>query len=262
MQAPNVVNTNAFVFWIRALRLLLHIAAGLALSAFYVPFCAETRKKTLIHWWSAKLIAILNIQVIVHGDTTSLHNEPSGMLLVANHISWIDIFALMSYTPLRFVAKSEIQQWPLFGYLASKGNVLFIDRSKRQEAKRMTNALLHHLNAGERLCYFPEGTTTNGTHLLPFKGSLLQAAINADAHIQPVAVFYPLNNRAANTLMAYAGETTMLESMLNILRQRAPVAELTFFTPIDTSNTSHEQRDRRVIADQIQQQIQQYLYGK
>ena len=184
------------------------------------------------------------------------------MLLVANHISWIDIFALMSHVPLRFIAKSDIQQWPLFGYLASKGNVLFIDRSKRQEAKRMSNALLHHLNAGERLCYFPEGTTTDGTHLLPFKGSLLQAAINADAHIQPVAVFYPLEHRAANTLMAYAGETTMLESMVNILRQRAPTVELTFFAPINTATTSHEQRDRRVIADQIQQQIQQYLYGK
>ena len=119
------------------------------------------------------------------------------MLLVANHISWIDIFALMSHTPLRFVAKSDIQHWPLLGYLASKGNVLFIDRSKRQEAKRMTQTLLRHLNAGEKLCYF--------------------------------------------------------------LRQRAPVVELTFFAPIDIGNTN---QDRRVIADQIQQQIQQFLYGK
>lgn len=201
---------------------------------------------------------ILNINVMVHGDLAGLYTTASGALLVANHISWIDVFALMSRTHIMFVAKSEIKDWPLLGYLAKQANVLFIDRGKRQEAKRMTQTLLRHLNAGEKLCYFPEGTTTDGTRLLPFKGSLLQAAINAEALVQPVAIYYPLDNRAANTLMAYADETTMLESMVNILRQRAPTVELTFFAPIDIGNTN---QDRRVIADQIQQQIGQYLYG-
>lgn len=259
MHTQLVVKTHPIVMGARALRLSLHLATGSALAAFFAPFCSLPRKKTLIQWWCAKLVTILNIKVSISGDGDTPSSSAS-TLFVANHISWVDIFALMSHVPLRFIAKSDIEDWPVLGFLAKQGNVIFIERGKRQEAKRMNAVLREFLQLGENLCYFPEGTTTDGTTMLPFKGSLLQAAMDVEATIQPVAIFYPLHNREANIAMSYSGETTMTESLKNILSQRAPIVELHFFSPLRTDSVA-EAQDRRKVSEHIYTQIETHLFG-
>lgn len=183
----------------------------------------------------------------------------SGAMVVANHISWVDIHALNSIVPLRFIAKAEISQWPVFGYLAKKSNALFIDRDKRQHAARIVNMTSKRLMEGDNLCIFPEGTTTDGTDLMPFKSSILQAAIHANATIHPVAIRYPCLDGSTNISMAYAGETTMKESMQQILLQKNPVVELHFLAPIITAGLSEGAKDRRKLALSIQSSIRQKL---
>ena len=153
-------------------------------------------------------------------------------MFVANHISWADIHALNSIIPLRFIAKLEIKSWPVFGYLVKKSDTLFIDRSSRKDAARIVKMATESLQANDNVGFFPEGATTDGTALLPFKSSILQAAIDADAVLWPIAIHYPLPNGGANTQMAYAGETTLSESMLNVLKQKNPVVELHFLAPM------------------------------
>lgn len=205
-------------------------------------------------------MTILNINVTMSGNS-DIPPRSASTLFVANHISWVDVFVLMSHVPLRFVAKSDIKSWPVLGFLAKQGNVIFIERGKRQEAKRMNTALREFLQLGENLCYFPEGTTTDGTTMLPFKGSLLQAAMDVEATILPVAIFYPLHNREANIAMSYSGETTMTESLKNILSQRAPVAKLHFFAPLHTADLAADAQDRRMVSERIYTQIETHLFG-
>jgi len=171
-----------------------------------------------------------NIQLITYGELPNANT--SSIMFVANHISWMDIHAINSVIPLRFIAKSEVSNWPIFGYLVRRSGTLFINRSRRKDAARIVQMAAKSLQNGENVGFFPEGTTTEGASILPFKSSIVQAAINAEANIWPIAIRYPLPNGGANTHMAYAGETTMGESMLNMLKQKSAVIELHFLAPM------------------------------
>ena len=112
------------------------------------------------------------------------------MLVVANHVSWLDIFALHAVGPVRFIAKAEIERWPVLGGLVRGVGTLFIERARRHDTHRVNQEIARALAAGDIVAVFPEGTTTDGTALLPFKGSLLQPIIDAQGHVQPVAIRY------------------------------------------------------------------------
>lgn len=186
-----------------------------------------------------------------------LNTPPHNTMFVGNHISWADIHALNSTVPLRFIAKSDIRDWPVFGYLAEKNNTLFIDRSNKRDAKRTIESAVAGLSEGDNLCFFPEGTTTDGTKIQPFKTSLIQAAIEAKSTIWPIAIFYPDEQGAANTKAAYADDTTLQESMQNILGQQQPVIELHFLKPISPEEVA--QYDRRNLTMHIEQLIRKQL---
>ncbi|MDP3087093.1 MAG: lysophospholipid acyltransferase family protein [Methylotenera sp.] len=180
-------------------------------------------------------------------------------MMIANHISWLDIYAINSILPIRFVAKSDIRSWPVIGYLASKANVLFIERGKKHQAARIMDIVALSLKAGDNLCLFPEGTTTDGTAIMPFKGSLIQSAIESQSTIWPVAIRYPRHDGSTNTDLAYAGETTLLQSMKQVLLHKRPVVELHFLTPIYTKELYNEDKDRRTLTLHIQSLIAKKL---
>jgi 1-acyl-sn-glycerol-3-phosphate acyltransferase len=240
--------SSLFTRFYRLSRIFIHTLAGLMIATFVLPFLRNNTKLSLIRWWCGGLLRAFGIQVSAHGELPASNTQ--GTMFIANHISWVDIHALNSLIPLRFIAKSEIKNWPIFGYLVSQANTLFIDRSKRQEAGRIVEITAESLKSGDNLCFFPEGTTSDGAgfngaglegaRILPFKGSILQAAVDANTHIWPVAIHYPAQNGVANIAMAYAGDTTLIESMRNILRQAEPKVALHFLPRMDASN-----QDRR-----------------
>lgn len=188
----------------------------------------------LIKWWCAGLLNAFNIKVTTSGNVPPASTK--GVMFIANHVSWADIHALNSQIPLRFIAKAEIRNWPIFGYLASKANPLFIDRSKRQVAGKIVGITTASLKDGDNLCFFPEGTTTDGTKVLDFKSSVLQAAINANSTIWPVAIRYSNPDGSINTKMAYAGDTGLVESMQQIIKLKNASVKLHFLEPISASN--------------------------
>ena len=199
------------------------------------------------------MLRAFHIRVRTFGNIPPANTQ--GIMLVANHISWADIHALNSLIPLKFVAKSDIQHWPIFGYLVTKtNNTLFIDRSKRQQAGRIVETVADSLMAGDNLCYFPEGTTSEGTQILPFKSSVLQAAINANTKIWPVAIKYVNTDGNINTEMAYAGETSMIDSMKMVIAQKNAIVELYFLPPIQAAGN-----DRRTLTDAAFQVIRTKL---
>ena len=222
----------------RIARIFIHTLTGLSIAACVLPLLGAKSRQSLIKWWCGGLLRAFHIKVVTFGQLPTQHIH--GVMFVANHVSWADIHALNSLITLRFIAKSEIKSWPIFGYLAGKTNALFIDRSKRQQAGKIVEIAANSLITGNNLGFFPEGTTTDGTHMMPFKSSVLQAAISANTQVWPIAIRYLNNDGSINTDMAYAGETTLVESMKKVLMQANPVVEVHFLAPINAQG-----QDRR-----------------
>lgn len=254
---PTLHPTNTLTRYFRVARIATHTCVGLVVASVLFPFAGNQIKSRLIQWWCTGLLTAFNIEVKKTGLPPSENTVLTNTMFVANHVSWSDIHALNSVIPLRFIAKSEIKNWPIFGYLVSKANTLFIDRSKKQDAKRTIDIAYASLQSGDNLCLFPEGTTTDGTEMKPFKSSLIQAAILAKSPIWPVALHYPNADSSINTQIAYAGETTLVESMRSMLLQKKPVIVLHFLAPITPAE--YEAMDRRTLTLHIEGLIRKQL---
>lgn len=236
---------------------MAHTLLGLIIATVVLPLSTASCRARLIQWWCRNLLAAFNLQVSSHGHIPAKNTPLTTTMFVANHISWSDIHALNSIVALRFIAKSEIRNWPVFGYLVSRANTLFIDRTNKRDAKRTIDVAVQSLQAGDNLCLFPEGTTTDGSVLHPFKSSLIQAAIEAGASIRPVVIRYPRPDGNVNIDVAYAGETTLIQSMQKILAQKQPVIELHFLKPITAENVIKQ--NRRELTLHIESLIRQHL---
>jgi len=222
-------------------RIVLHTLYGVFVAGIILRRLNSRKRNLVISRWSTSLLDLLNIKVITEGVVPQ--QALSNTMFVANHVSWVDIHALNSVHTTRFIAKSEIRQWPVFGFFATSVNTLFIDREKRHEAGKMVDTTRKALQAGDCICFFPEGTTTDGTEIKPFKGSLLQAAIEANSEVRPFSIRYPDAENGVNTEMSYWGEMSLIESIRNIIRQRQATVVLRFAEPINAADY-----DRRNLA--------------
>jgi 1-acyl-sn-glycerol-3-phosphate acyltransferase len=228
--------------------MVLHTLYGIFIAGLILPRLSPQRRDMVISRWSKALLDLLNIKVVIKGKVPPL--GLTNTMFVANHISWVDIHALNSVHTTRFVAKSEIKQWPIFGWFAIKVNTLFVDREKRHEAGKVVNSAKQALDHGDCICFFPEGTTTDGTEVKPFKGSLLQAAIEARSQVWPFAIYYPDAENKPNTEIAYWGDISLIESMKTIIKQRHAVVVLDFASPIHAADF-----ERRALSSELHQAI-------
>ncbi|RDI62189.1 lysophospholipid acyltransferase family protein [Microvirga subterranea] len=144
-------------------------------------------------WFHRVLLRLFNVRVTERGKPPG----EAATLVVANHVSWLDIPVIGSLHPLSFIAKSEIEGWPVVGHLARLQRSVFIDRQRRKATAEVNDALAHRLVKGEAIVLFAEGTTSDGNRLLPFRSSLVGAAQTALMHdsvervlLQPLAITY------------------------------------------------------------------------
>lgn len=222
----------------RVLRLGLHLFWGCTTVAFVYPFLADGRRLWLKQRWSRQLLELLGIRL-----DAQLSGIAPGSLVVANHISWLDIYALNAARPLAFISKSEVRDWPVLGWLAAKTDTIFLVRGNRRAAIEANAKVEALLGADKDVGFFPEGTTTEGDCVLHFHGALLQPAIDAGRPLQPVAISYHDAAGRRSTAPAYAGETTMGECIAAILACRRLTVRLRPTPPIETSG-----RNRRELA--------------
>ena len=173
----------------RFARLVAHLLYGCAIEALVFPFVNRARQLRIIKRWSRQLLDILHVRVHVAGALPAAHTPT---IIVANHVSWLDIWILLAVCPLRLVAKSDIRRWPLIGWLAARAGTIFIERGKRHDTARINRAIVQTLTSGERVGIFPEGTTTDGTEIKPFHASLFQPALGAGARVVTAAIRYPV----------------------------------------------------------------------
>ncbi len=198
----------------RAGRALLHVLGGLwTLRRHFAGYDADGRRQA-VQEWSLRLLAVLGVELQVRGRPPAA----GPVLLVANHLSWLDIMVMNAASPARFVSKSDVKHWPLLGPLVSASGTLFIERENRRDAMRVVHHMADTLRLGDVVAVFPEGTTGDGRALLPFHANLLQAAISAPAPAQPVALTY-LDPRSGlpSDAPLYVGDTTLVASVWRTL---------------------------------------------
>lgn len=236
----------------RLLRLAIHLCVGLFKCGLLFPFLDHAGRERRIQRWSAQLIAICGVSLQV--NHTAQAEPVSPALIICNHISWLDIFVINSVHACRFVAKSDIRDWPLIGWLCDKSGTIFIARGKQRDVRRIYAGLVRSIHDGERVAFFPEGTTAPQGKVLPFHANLFEAAIEAQVPVQAYAIRY--RDAAGNYHPAadFIGEMSFAESVLMILRHPAMHAEL-IRLPVVSSAGAH----RRELAVTMRAKIAQAL---
>jgi 1-acyl-sn-glycerol-3-phosphate acyltransferase len=225
----------------RLIRLCAHVAGGWLLLRFVYPRRSRALQRAMIRSWSQRLLAILGISSQARYDAGA---PASPYMLVANHISWLDIFIIHAQDPVRFIAKAEVRGWPVIGTLCSVTGTLFIERIKRRDAHRIKEMIVRALHDGDCVCVFPESMTTEGDVVRHFHANLLQAAISCGTPLQPVALRYRQADGTRSTAAPYVGEQTLVASVLAILAQPGTTAEVRFLAPILPQDRSRRELAR------------------
>ena len=241
MSVRNTVSSGwrQFAACLRLVRVALHLAYGVLLAGL-LPILNKKHRQDLLQNWSANLLCILNIRVEpVRPGNLNRH----GALIVCNHVSWLDIFILNSVCPTRFVAKAEVRNWPLIGWLSRQAQTIFIRREKRSDTIRANHLAARGLRQSDHVAIFPEGTTTDGRQVRHFHSSLFQCAIEAGAAVCPAAIHYRDVHGKTAEAAAYIGDMTFVESLWNILRCRSLSARISFLPELPVM-----QKNRRELA--------------
>jgi 1-acyl-sn-glycerol-3-phosphate acyltransferase len=237
---------------IRFARVMLHLLKGLGICAFLFPFADGAQRARYNKRWSAGLLAILRIEIQLQiADGVDIHRAG---LVVANHVSWLDIFIINAVSPCRFVAKADIRHWPVIGWLCAQGGTIFIARGRQREVRRVYQGLVDGLEANERIAFFPEGTTAAQGELLPFHASLFEAAIEARLAVQPCALRYVDRHGSLHKGADFVGDMSFAESVLLIIRSEPMTAQLMVLPAIETTGAQRRelaQKARSVIGSAL-----------
>ena len=234
----------------RLLRAVLHGAHGVLIVLLRFPALDAAGRRSRIAWWSAKMLRLLGLRLQVEGTF-----KPGAKLIVANHVSWLDIIAVHAICPeARFVSKADVQRWPLVGRLVAAGGTLYLERERRRDALRVVHQMAEVLTQGGTVAAFPEGTTGDGHALLPFHANLLQAAIASSTAVQPVALRYADAQHAVSPAAQWLGDTTLAGSVWKLACARGLVVRLQVLPTVASALA-----DRRTLAAQVRQQIEQAL---
>lgn len=234
------------VIW-KFCRGLWHVLAGIWMIRLHFPQLSPEQRDMRVQVWALQLLALWGIHLKVSGQPVAV----GPALLVANHISWLDISVMHAARHCRFVSKSDIRSWPLVGSLAMGAGTLYIERTVRKDALRMVKDMAGALGDGDVLAVFPEGTTSDGKTLMPFHANLIQSAILANAPVQPVSIrFEDAKTGEQSFAPSFIGDDTLLGSMWRTLASPGITAVVRF------GDLQWAQgRDRRTWAHDLREEV-------
>jgi 1-acyl-sn-glycerol-3-phosphate acyltransferase len=206
------------------LRVIVCVLRGYWMVRTTFPQLSDEQQARAVEVWARSMLAIIGIEVRVKG-----HPAQGPVLMAANHISWLDILVMHAACHCRFVAKSEIRSWPLVGVLTTGGGSLYIERGSRNDAMRVVHQMADALCQGQVLAVFPEGVTGDGITVQPFHANLLQAAISAEAPIQPIALqFMNAHTQEVSLAPCYRDDDTLVSSLWRTLRAPPLLAQVRY----------------------------------
>jgi 1-acyl-sn-glycerol-3-phosphate acyltransferase len=239
---------QALLACLRLLRALAHAFGGWWTIRFAFPRLSQAERNARVQQWAERMLNLMGIRLVVLGTPPA-----SGpVLVVCNHLSWLDILTIHAARHVRFVSKAGVRHWPLIGTLSSGAGSLYIERERRRDAVRVVHHMTEALRAGDLIAVFPEGTTTDGEGLLPFHANLLQAAISAGAPVQPAALrFADAASGETSQAPRYIDDDNLVSSLWNTLKAPPLLAIVRFGAP-----QSPEGRERREWARSLHEDVQ------
>lgn len=233
---------------LRLLRAIAHIASGWWTIRVRFPRLSPPERERCVQQWSEGMLNLMGISLTVQG-TPPAHGP---VLLVCNHLSWLDILTIHAARHVRFVSKSVVRHWPVIGTLSTGAGSLYIERERRRDAVRVVHHMTEALRNGDVIAVFPEGTTSDGHVLLPFHANLLQAAISSGAPVQPAALrFADAQTGETSYAPRYIDDDSLLASVWNTLKAPPLLAIVRFGEP-----QSSAERDRRAWAKSLHADVQ------
>jgi 1-acyl-sn-glycerol-3-phosphate acyltransferase len=240
----------------RVARVLWVIALGLTIAGVFASMerlklgNSMARRQRWSRWFMARLTAALPFRVTVSGE---MPREP--MLWVSNHVSWTDIPLLGRLAPLSFLSKAEVRTWPVAGWLALKAGTLFIRRGAG-DSRLIQKQMANHLQQDHALVIFPEGTTTDGTHLRTFHGRLMSSAIDTEVPVQPVAIHYSRNGEP-DPIAPFIGDDDLLSHLRRLFAHDQSDVHIQLLKPIASAG-----KERAALAFETRQAVQLALFGE
>ncbi|WP_406089534.1 lysophospholipid acyltransferase family protein [Streptomyces sp. NBC_01013] len=237
---------------------LLLAGCALALAgALCVPLAlllGRAHRGRLTRAWAYRVVRSFGVRVCVVGRAEA-HRGGPGVLVAANHVSWLDIPLVAAVFPGRMLAKSDVRRWPLLGPLAALGGTLFVERDRLRALPTTVRVLASALRGGARAVVFPEGSTWCGRG--PggrFRPAVFQAAIDADAAVQPVRIRYfaaPPGSREPAGAAAFVGDDPLTASLWRVVRAAGLTAEIHILPRIPAGSL----HDRRALAGLAQSTV-------
>lgn len=234
-------------------RVVAHLTKGAAIMATVFPFIGRDRRRRIVKRWSDGVLDIFGLTLEIEGAPLGGEAQRP-TLLVGNHISWVDIYAYLSVAEIKFVAKSEVRSWPLIGWFAANLGTIFVERDRPRDAVRVGEEVRGALGEGHIVCVFPEGTTTDGSVVLPFSSVLISAAVDKAVPVQPVSIAYRRSDGEICRRAAFTGDATLLASIWELAGGDRSVVKLRFLEPIDGSGV-----DRRALARRAEDAVRESL---
>jgi 1-acyl-sn-glycerol-3-phosphate acyltransferase len=212
----------------KTLKILLHILLVIPLCLL-ILIAQRKKQEKMIQYWCKKLLSIFEIKIELKGLEAYLFNQKK-YLIVTNHISWLDIIVIQSIKPSVFVAKSDVASWPLFGWVARMTGTIFIRRDKASDVKKALKKMKQQMMK-RSVCIFPEGTSTNGRYVLPFKSNLFQSSIDSNKSILPICLRYEEHFHYSDKV-AFIDDMTLVDSIIKIMKEKHITAVLDVLQPI------------------------------
>jgi 1-acyl-sn-glycerol-3-phosphate acyltransferase len=253
------------------------VVAGLALlSALLIPlqvfalavrWKAATRRLPL--WWHRVATRLVGIRIHLHGAPAA--QRP--LLVVSNHVSWLDITVLGAIMPLSFIAKSEVARWPIFGLFAKLQRSVFVERDRRAKTRSVADQIARRLTGGDVLVLFAEGTSSNGIHVLPFRTALVGAAARAiestggEVTIQPLAINYtqlhglPIG-RFHKPRVAWYGDMDMAPHLWWVLKHGELDVDVAFGDPLPFGAGADRKRIAKAAEETVRHLVGEATAGR
>lgn len=205
--------------------------------------CPWTKRAAWLQHSSRRILNIFKTEIQISGAV------PKSGLLVSNHLSYVDILVIASITPAVFVAKSEVKGWPVFGWFAKSAGTLFADRERRTRVTETASEIQQALAQGALVVLFPEGTSSNGETVLPFKSSLLEPATRQTHALFASLIQYQIDDGDVREEVCYWKDMVLVPHMINLLSKRTIRASIRF-TQLSEGST-----DRKELARQLHSEI-------
>jgi 1-acyl-sn-glycerol-3-phosphate acyltransferase len=250
--APPERSSARAVWLVRLTALLGQVGRMWVGSWFFASLDSPADRARRVRRWARAVLRTLRVEVRVSGSPPC---PCEALLLVANHVSWLDSYAINSIDGTRFVAKREVAAWPFIGAIARRVGTIFIKRGCFRSAARTVSVMAAALGKGQSVAAFPEATTSDGRSLRRFFPAMFQAAVLTGARVQPLAIRYCDAAGAPTAAAAFIGDMSVADSLHLLLREPRLTVELTFCPPIDPTGSTRRQlaqQSRAAIAEALE----------